>query len=151
MDINALDALAMRVGRFHRDLVRIFDRRLTEQGASFARTKLLMYLEKYGPKRAADIADDFSQAPRTVTEAIDGLERQGLVQRVADASDRRVKQVSLTEAGLRAVATTKPLRLQLVERVFGVLNEAEQAHFAALLDKMTAAIEAEERAGRRDD
>lgn len=143
MSINALEELAASFGRLHRDLVRVFDRRLGEQGATFARTKLLLYLDKHGPRRAADIADDFCQAPRTVTEAIDGLERQGLVRREPDASDRRVKQVSLTEAGHRAVATSAPLRRHLVEQVFGALDEQEQAQLAAIIAKLTVAIEAE--------
>lgn len=56
---------------------RMMNKRLAEQGASLARTKLLLFLDRRGPSRAADIADFFDQAPRTVTEAIDGLERDG--------------------------------------------------------------------------
>ncbi|MFN3434510.1 MAG: MarR family winged helix-turn-helix transcriptional regulator, partial [Sphingomonas sp.] len=79
------------------------NRRMAEQGASLARTKLLLFLDRRGPARAADIADFFDNAPRTVTEAIDGLERDGLVIRSPDAHDRRVKQVSITDRGRRVI------------------------------------------------
>ena len=145
MDINTLEQLASEFGRLHRQLVRVFDDRLKEQGASFSRTKMLLYLDKYGARRAADMADDFGQAPRTVTQAIDGLERQGLVERYPDASDRRVKQVSLTAAGQRAVAAIEPLRRHLIQQVFGALTQDEQRRLAVIFGKLTAAMDAEER------
>lgn len=145
MDINDLEQLSSRYGRLYLALMRLLDRRLAEQGVSLARTKLLIYLHKHGPKRAADIAAFFSQAPRTVTEAIDGLERAGLVLREADANDRRSKPIALTDAGRQAVSATEPLRLRLVERVFGVLDESEAAGLDAVLAKLAAAVEAEER------
>ena len=70
---------------------RMMNKRLAEQGASLARTKLLLFLDRRGPSRAADIADFFDQAPRTVTEAIDGLERDGLVVRRPHPPDRRAE------------------------------------------------------------
>lgn len=65
---------------------RQMDRAMTAQGASLARTKLLLYIQRCGGNaRAADIAELFGQAPRTVTDALDALERDGLIQRATDA------------------------------------------------------------------
>ena len=127
---------------------RLINRRMAEQGASLARTKLLLFLDRRGPARAADIADFFDNAPRTVTEAIDGLERDGLVIRSPDAHDRRVKQVSITDRGRRVIAETEPLRRELIDGVFGVLDTGEQAQLGAILDKLLPALDAEELRGR---
>ncbi len=123
---------------------RMMNKRLAEQGASLARTKLLLFLDRRGPSRAADIADFFDQAPRTVTEAIDGLERDGLVVRRPHPHDRRVKQISITDAGGRVLGETEPLRQELIGSVFGTLNSDEQAQLSVLFAKLSAELDAQE-------
>jgi DNA-binding MarR family transcriptional regulator len=145
MNINGPDEISSEFGRLFLRLHRLMDRRMAEEGASLAATKLLLLLERQGPKRATDIADFFGQAPRTVTEAIDGLERKGLVEREPDPLDRRAKRISLTPAGATALQATQPLRLALIERVFGVLSGEEQAQLSALLGKLGQALEEAER------
>ncbi|MCI1143391.1 MarR family winged helix-turn-helix transcriptional regulator [Sphingomonas sp. WKB10] len=123
---------------------RMMNKRLAEQGASLARTKLLLFLDRRGPSRAADIADFFDQAPRTVTEAIDGLERDGLVVRRPHPHDRRVKQISITEAGGRVLGETEPLRQELIGSVFGALTDDEQTQLSVLFAKLSAELDAQE-------
>ncbi len=139
--MNHLEALFADLARVFLRSHRLLDRRMTAGGASLARTKLLLYLEgQEGEARAADIAEFFGLAPRTVTEALDGLERDGMVRREPDPQDRRVKRLSITEAGLAATAATEPLRVALVEQIFGVLSEAEREQLAVTLTKLSAAI-----------
>ena len=139
------ETLASSVFQLFLRMQRMMNTRMAEQGASLARTKLLLFLDKRGPSRAVDIAEYFDQAPRTVTEAIDGLERDGLVTRSPDRSDRRVKQVSITEQGRRVIGETEPLRQELIGGVFGVLDSEEQTQMGELLAKLTEALDARER------
>ena len=145
MDINSPEQISTAFARLYLQLHRLMDRRMAENGASLASHKVLSYLEKHGARRATDIADFFGQAPRTVTEAIDGLERKGLVSREPDPSDRRAKHVSITAAGLAALQATQPLRVALIDRVFGVLEPGESDQLHALIAKLAQAVEAEER------
>ena len=122
-------------------LRRSFDRAMTERGASLAQTKVLMYIRKRpGTARAADIAEFLDVAPRTVTEALDVLERDGLIQRVPDAEDRRVKRLTITPAGEAAVAVTEPLRRELCARALAPLNPGEREHFHAALQKLCGGL-----------
>jgi DNA-binding MarR family transcriptional regulator len=139
-----LDSLASGFGKLFLRMHRLLDRRMAQGGASLARTKLLMCVAKEGPMRAVDIAELFSLAPRTVTEALDGLERDGLIRRDPDAHDRRVKRVSITPEGQQAIAATEPLRVQLVERIFGGLDEEERAQLHRIVVKLSAAVAEEE-------
>jgi DNA-binding MarR family transcriptional regulator len=146
--MHDLEALFADLARVFLRSHRLLDRRMTAGGASLARTKLLLYLEgQEGEARAADIAEFFGLAPRTVTEALDALERDGMVRRERDPRDRRVKRLSITEAGLAATAATEPLRLALVEQIFGVLDREERDRLATILAKLTAAL-VEQEAGR---
>ena len=134
--MDDIDQLVGTYAEVYLQLMRTADRLMAEQGASLAQTKLLLCLKKRGPLRGSDIADFFGQSPRTVTEAIDGLERSGLVQRDPDPNDRRAKLVSITAKGLEAAAKTEPLRRQLIEQTFGVLEPAEQTELLRILRKL---------------
>lgn len=142
--MHCSEALAADLFRLFLRMQRLMNRRMADQGASLARAKLLLFLQKRGPARAADIADFFDQAPRTVTEAIDGLERDGLVVRSPDAHDRRVKQVSITEEGRRVTSETEPLRQEMIGDVFGTLTAEERTQLGAMFAKMQAALDRQE-------
>ena len=145
IDLDRLDRLASDYGRQFLRMHRLIDRRMAEHGASLSRTKLLLYLSKEeGEARAADIAEFFSLAPRTVTEAVDGLERDGFVVRTPDPVDRRVKRLSITQEGRRAVEATEPLRLDLVEQIFGALDRDEADQLEKVLAKLSAALSVQE-------
>ena len=132
-DLEAVsDALRNLYLRSHR----VVDRRMTAQGASFARTKILLLIERSGSLRASDIATFFGHAPRTVTEAIDGLERDGLVRRNADPDDRRAKRISLTSAGKAVIEETDSSRRAFIEDAFGVLSPAECRTMVSLIGRV---------------
>lgn len=135
-----LESLIGNFAELYLRLVRVLDRRMAEEGASLARTRMLLALQKQGTMRATDLADFFNQSPRTVTEAIDGLERDGLLERTPDPSDRRAKLVSITLKGLAAVKKTEPLRRKMLEQTFGVLDRQERETLQALLERIGGAL-----------
>ncbi|WP_267433955.1 MarR family winged helix-turn-helix transcriptional regulator [Sphingomonas sp. GM_Shp_1] len=135
------DALALRYSRIYQRLHRHLDRRMAAQGASLARAKLLHFIANNMPVRAADVAEWFNLAPRTVTQAIDTMERDGLVVRVADPGDRRAKRLEITESGEQVIRQTEPLRRELVEQAFCLLTPDDTAQLERILDKLELAIE----------
>jgi DNA-binding MarR family transcriptional regulator len=133
-DLSEQAAVMLR--DFYRRSQRVIDRSMAEQGASFARTRLLLQIMREGPLRSADLASTFNFAPRTVTEAIDGLERDGFVRRDPDPDDRRAKRISLTPGGTIAAEGAERVRREHVERVFGVLGVAEREELTRLIGKL---------------
>ena len=85
---NTFDVADKLFELYHR-IHRLVNESMTEEGVSLARSKFLFFLSKLGPCRSTDIAGALNFAPRTVTEAIDGLERDKLVTRKPDPGDRR--------------------------------------------------------------
>jgi DNA-binding MarR family transcriptional regulator len=80
-----------------------------------------------------DLADRLQCDPSNVTFLADRLEERGLIERRSDLSDRRVKLLALTPAGLavrmrivQAAATSSPLAR---------LSPADQQRLCRLLDK----------------
>ncbi|WP_232476000.1 MarR family winged helix-turn-helix transcriptional regulator [Flavisphingomonas formosensis] len=121
------------------------DRLLAGEGSSYTRTKWLLFISSHGPLRSTDLADAFGLAPRTVTEAIDALERDGLVRRDPDPKDRRAKRISITPAGGEVVAWAEPVVQRFFEQVFSALDNEEQVRLASLLGRLTDRLDMLER------
>jgi DNA-binding MarR family transcriptional regulator len=138
------DADFEALGEALRDLYsraqRAMDVMMAEQGISFSRHKLLGFIRSRGPVRSTDISAHFGFAPRTVTEAVDVLERDGMVTREPDPSDRRAKWISITDAGEAVIASTEPMRRSFVRRVFGALDVGERRALLIMLKKLTDRI-----------
>jgi len=118
-------------------LRRHFDKAMNEQGASLAQTRILLMIDAgEGKARASVLADRFGVAPRTITEALDVLERDGLIERIPDRNDRRTKRLRTTPAGAAAVGATEPLRRQLARDILAKFSENERRDFQMLLRKM---------------
>ncbi|MFB2553822.1 MarR family winged helix-turn-helix transcriptional regulator [Ensifer soli] len=109
---------------YHR-VHRLVNETMTEEGVSLARSKFLFFLSKLGPCRSTDIACALNFAPRTVTEAIDGLERDKLVVRRPDPEDRRAKIVSITEFGQSMLEAAENPKKQLIEEIFSALTDEQ--------------------------
>jgi DNA-binding MarR family transcriptional regulator len=121
---------------------RVADERLADSGLSMPRIKLLQYLSVSGPTRQNVIASCFDVAPRSVTDMVDCLERDGLATRHDDPTDRRAKLVALTPAGNDVAVTAGVARDQLFEQIFGALDADDRATLLGLLttlDQATAA------------
>ena len=131
------EAMADFVTRAHR----LLDGRMRLEGLSLARFKPLGFIAREQPVRSADLASALGYSPRTVTEALDGLERDGLIERQPDPTDRRAKRIRATPAGEAALRASDPLRTRFREDVFGVLNAEERSALSAALAKMNQRLE----------
>lgn len=117
----------------HHQVHRIVDQAMCAAGLSLGRAKVLMRLESHGPMNQARLAELLGFAPRSVTETVDVLEREGLVTRNEDPHDRRARIVSLTDAGRDACATASTVRQKTMDDIFGVLDPSERAQLLSLL------------------
>ncbi|WP_354376803.1 MarR family transcriptional regulator [Thalassospira sp. MBR-102] len=93
----SLGSTLMRVARCWR---REIDSTLQSHGLSQTMVMPLIVLNRAaGPVRQGLIADEIGVEGPSLVRVIDALERDGLISRVCDLSDRRAKMVALTAAG----------------------------------------------------
>mgnify|MGYP003339880927 FL=1 len=71
--------------------------------------------------------------PSTIGGVVDRLEKRGLVQRQASPTDRRVRQLLLTDEGRRVLALIMAPMQRAQHRMLAPLPEAERAEFMRLL------------------
>ena len=125
--------------KVHHRMHRAFDGGMSACGLSLARTKVLAQLQRGGPARPSVLAAEFGFAPRTITELVDTLERDGLAARQPDPTDRRALLVTLTSEGDAALAVAHATRARLMKQVFGALAADDQATLARLLQTLDEA------------
>jgi DNA-binding MarR family transcriptional regulator len=118
---------------------KVLDEHMIASGLSLARTKVLQVLDRTGTIRQASLAEELGFAQRTVTQTVESLERDGLVERGSDPSDGRAKLVALTEAGATALAASTRAGDQMLRRIFGGLDPEQLAGLDGLLDAIALA------------
>jgi len=74
----------------------------------------------------------------TLVVTLDELERLGLVRRIPDPGDRRVRRVASTEAGVDLVNRATDAIVQTESCTLGVLDLEERKQLAALLRRLIA-------------
>ena len=82
---------------------------------------------------ASKLARETDLSTGAMTNRIDRLEQRGFVKRVADQSDRRGVNVSLTQQGTREIDKAIQRRLDSATTSLQSLSEAEQNALAGLL------------------
>jgi DNA-binding MarR family transcriptional regulator len=117
----------------HHRMFRAVSDAMSGCGLSLARTKVLMRLREQGPVRQSVLAAEFGLAPHSITDIVDGLERQGLAERRPDATDRRAKLVAITDAGRECLGGAYETRGRLLQQIFGTLSQEDRATLLRLL------------------
>ena len=88
-----------------------------------------------GQMRMRDMAERMSCDASYITAVVDRLEEVGLAERRSSPTDRRVKEIALTEAGERVAALVRRT-LTAPPPAIERLTTAERRTLAALLAKM---------------
>lgn len=131
------DVSALEVGQayfeLHHQLHRLVGQAMSSAGLSLARAKVLWRIKESGPMNQATLAGLLGFAPRSITETVDALERDGLVVRTEDEKDRRARIVALTPAGEEACAAAQLVRMKAMDEIFGTLSARDRATFVGLL------------------
>lgn len=147
---DAADALQRHflplLAQIHRQWRRVIDRRLEPLGLTDATWLPLLRLARAGqPMRQIDLAAALSLDSSSVVRLIDGLEAAKLVERV-EGADRRVKTIHLTPLGKSTVKRIEKVVAELRGRVLGGIPERQLAETFHTLERVAAAVAAEESA-----
>ena len=124
------------------------DALLGEAGVDIDRAlfPLLVRLDKTGPLSVAGLADQVGRDHTTISRQLAKLERLGLVSRLADGADRRVRTAGLTVAGDKVVQAITAARQRLLSRALESWDETDLASLARLNRRFVDALRD---AGRR--
>lgn len=102
----------------------------TPRDISFTTASTLSRLEHDGPRRLTSLAGDEGVAQPSMTQLVQRLERQGLVERNRDPDDKRVVWVAITEAGRRLLSDRRVARAQELADLLATLPPEDEAALA---------------------
>jgi DNA-binding MarR family transcriptional regulator len=111
-------------------------------GISLAQLRLLRTLARDGSMPATQLASAVAISPSSLTQALDGLERRGLVERVRSTDDRRVVTVALTQEGARRSEARRAELRRVLEQTFDDLPEHDLASGARILRRYASFLDA---------
>ncbi|MTI51223.1 MAG: MarR family transcriptional regulator [Alcanivorax sp.] len=117
---------------------RDFDRRAREEGLTRARWQVLWHLARHEGVHQAALAEILDVAPISLTRQLERLEQEGLVERRADAADRRRRRLYLTDAATPALRRLRELAAMTRERAFAGLSSEQIDGFREVLEAMRA-------------
>jgi MarR family transcriptional regulator for hemolysin len=147
-----LPPIGLRLARTAHAATQAFERAMAGAGGSAATWQILLLVrsEQWGTQ--AQIAQTMGITPATLTHHLNALERQGLVRRWREDSNRRVQRVELTPEGEARFDRLREVALRHDSRLRSQLTEDETAQLAALLEKLQAglAAPADEAVGTHD-
>ena len=112
--------------------------------------RVLEVLLHKGPMPVNLIGPKVDLNPGSVSVAVDRLYKKGLVSRVESESDRRVRNVSLTEKGRRVFVPVFREHAALIKRAFQDVSPKEQRQLEKVLKRIgRRAEELSEKEGHR--
>ncbi len=110
-----------------------------ESELTLTQIKLLHHLEVADRELTLKEASEFASVSLpAASRTVDDLVRRGLVARQEDASDRRMKRVSLTDTGRAVILRLSAARLRGLEEFSRSLSEQEREALSGALNQLLA-------------
>jgi MarR family transcriptional regulator for hemolysin len=97
------------VGQAYRTFARIVDAQLRELGFAMSQLPVLIVLKQGKPMPQAELARIARVEQSSMAQLLNRMERDGLVERVADPTDKRSRLISLTELASRRMHKGKAI------------------------------------------
>ena len=142
---QTMESLIMATSR---SLRRAYDTRLAGVGLKISEAYLLAHVHNHGPLTQTQLAEGLGLGRAATGALVDALERKGLVERSADAGDRRVWLVTSTARAAPVVDEVTAVDLAIREKVWNGISGAERRQLSEILQRLEgnlAAILNEER------
>jgi DNA-binding MarR family transcriptional regulator len=131
---RARGCTAMRLRKAARRVTQIYDRHLEAAGLTITQFGVLASLLSAERIAIGALAEQLLMDPTTLTRNLQPLHRQGLVVIEPDRRDRRVRWVSLSDAGRQAVDNARPAWRDAQNHVRKLIGEDETAALHDTLD-----------------
>jgi len=106
-------------------------------GLSYQQYLILHTMTNLGnPVTATDMVDKVNRNTNTISTMLDRMEKQGLVRKLRDLSDRRQVRVEITEYGLEKLDQATKVGWRLVERLMSSYSDEDLKVLAQELKKL---------------
>ncbi|WP_084445705.1 MarR family winged helix-turn-helix transcriptional regulator [Sphingomonas sp. TDK1] len=120
---------------------RLADAELASLDVSSSTGWTLVYLQRLGDgTRQADLARAVGVSEASLVRTLHALEDAGLIQRIADARDRRANHLQLTETGVSLASRIDTRLAALRSKLFEGVSDAALEATLEVLDHLSARL-----------
>ena len=128
--------LGLQLAKTARAVSHEFERAMSESGGAAAAWQVLLLIRSGQWGTQSNLAKAMGVTGATMTHHLNALEKQGLVRRWRDDSNRRVQQVELTDAGIALFDRMRETAMEHDARLRSRLTVKEADQLAKLLQKL---------------
>lgn len=133
--------LTLLTGRLH-ELCAVAPEIAGQLTLAQARVLKIIYLRAPEPVILKDVAAELDITPSAVSQVVDGLVRQDLVERLPSPTDRRAVILRPTERGERFRQEHNRKAAAMMSRLGGAVDEGETTVFVKVLARLRAEADA---------
>lgn len=127
------NSLGFLIGDVARLMRRAFQKQLEGSDLTLAQAKALIFISRHEGVRQVDLADYLELQPMTLVRLIDGLQKQGLVERRPNPTDRRAYDIYLLPAAEPQIEQIKQVGSRIKSYAFSELDAAQTEQFMRAL------------------
>ncbi len=135
--LNTLIKLNRSANSLQAHLVPLIQKDFGITESQFAVLEALYHL---GPLSQGQLCQKILRSGSNVTTVVDNLERNELVRRDRDETDRRVQIVTLTDRGKDIISAALPEHVARVTEVLGILTPDEQLELGRICRKLGKSV-----------
>lgn len=138
---NAAPNPLRMIGQANRTFARLVDAPLRELGFAIGQLPVLVSLKKRGALSQAELARIAQVEQPSMAQLLNRMERDGLVQRIADPADARSRLISLTDQALQRLPQAKSVMDAASRKALSGFSKPEREQLAELLSRVTANLD----------
>lgn len=98
----------------------------------------LQFLMFEGEMTISELSAKLFLAPSTITDLIDRMEKNGLVQRIRDTQDRRIVKIKVEEKGYKLQKEVIARRCVYIDNLLKEMTEENKEQFLTYLDVLNS-------------
>ena len=130
-----------QIGLAGRGFVRLYEGRLKELSFAVAQIPVLVALKHSEGLPQAELVRIVRVEQSSMAQLLGRMERDGMIERVADPADRRSRLITLTDAARKRMPAARAVMQQGTAQALEGFSEEEEATLLALLLRVNANLE----------
>ena len=133
---NLEDCIAFITNKYNKEITELFNQRLQEHNITRVQWIALFYIGNNEGITQRDLAQILDSNESSIVRLIDRMEKENIVKREKDPTDRRVTKLFLTEEGMKKRDEILPIGEKFSKDCIKGISDEELETFKEVLNKM---------------
>lgn len=133
---NLEDCIAFITNKYNKEITELFNQRLQEHNITRVQWIALFYIGNNEGITQRDLAQILDSNESSIVRLIDCMEKENIVKREKDPTDRRVTKLFLTEEGMKKRDEILPIGEKFSKDCIKGISDEDLETFKEVLNKM---------------